>query len=290
MLARRYSGRADNPRVFAHQASDDIMTLTQYRGVARTRIAFASDRDSTAREAVEGALHRRLRRLQPAPGDGERLAQHPALLVARRALARLRVVPPGHPPRLPGPHLRGQERRQPDRRARGLPGLRPRLQPRRGAGSPSPRTGRGTWTSGWRTPTAASPRRLTQTRASDTAPCWSPTGQEIAFTSNRTGTPQLWVMDAEGLNVRRLTTVGNYNDGCAWSPARAVQRDRLHLAPRGRRLRHRRHRPGHPAGATDHPGARLLRVPVVGAERAPPRVLLRAAPHLDDHHRRPGGP
>jgi TolB protein len=26
-------------------------------------------------------------------------------------------------------------------------------------------------------------------------------------------------MDNEGLNVRRLTTVGNYNDGCAWSPA-----------------------------------------------------------------------
>jgi TolB protein len=47
MLARRYTGRPDNPRVFAHQASDDIMTLTQYKGVARTRIAFVSDRDAT---------------------------------------------------------------------------------------------------------------------------------------------------------------------------------------------------------------------------------------------------
>jgi TolB protein len=27
-------------------------------------------------------------------------------------------------------------------------------------------------------------------------------------------------MDSEGLNVRRLTTVGNYNDGCAWNPSR----------------------------------------------------------------------
>ncbi|HEY6551912.1 MAG TPA: hypothetical protein VI669_01080, partial [Vicinamibacteria bacterium] len=54
MLAKRYSGRADNPRVFAHQASDDIMALTQYRGVARTRIAFSSDRDATAeRQAKE---------------------------------------------------------------------------------------------------------------------------------------------------------------------------------------------------------------------------------------------
>ena len=27
-------------------------------------------------------------------------------------------------------------------------------------------------------------------------------------------------MDADGLNVRRLTTVGNYNDGCAWNPSK----------------------------------------------------------------------
>jgi Tol biopolymer transport system component len=27
-------------------------------------------------------------------------------------------------------------------------------------------------------------------------------------------------MDAEGLNVRRLTTHGNYNDACAWNPSR----------------------------------------------------------------------
>ena len=47
MLSKRYSGRADNPRVFAHQASDDIVALTQYRGVARTKIAFTSDRDAT---------------------------------------------------------------------------------------------------------------------------------------------------------------------------------------------------------------------------------------------------
>ncbi len=46
-LSKRYSGRADNPRIFAHQASDDILALTQYRGVARTKIAFVSDRDAT---------------------------------------------------------------------------------------------------------------------------------------------------------------------------------------------------------------------------------------------------
>jgi TolB protein len=64
------------------------------------------------------------------------------------------------------------------------------------------------------------PRRLTSSTASDTAPAWSPTGQEIAFTSSRTGTPQVWIMDSEGLNPRRLTTIGGYNDAAAWNPSK----------------------------------------------------------------------
>jgi TolB protein len=63
-------------------------------------------------------------------------------------------------------------------------------------------------------------RRVTNTAASETAPFWSPTGQEIAFTSDRGGAPQIYVMDSEGLNVRRLTTVGNWNDAPAWNPSK----------------------------------------------------------------------
>src|SRR5204862_8021074 len=66
----------------------------------------------------------------------------------------------------------------------------------------------------------SSARRLTSGGALDTAPTWSPTGQEIAFTSDRSGTPQIYVMDTEGLNVRRLTTVGNWNDAPAWNPSK----------------------------------------------------------------------
>ena len=47
ILAKRYSGRADNPRVFAHQISDEIVAAAQQRGVARTKIAFVSDRDQS---------------------------------------------------------------------------------------------------------------------------------------------------------------------------------------------------------------------------------------------------
>src|SRR5262245_42386469 len=36
-------------------------------------------------------------------------------------------------------------------------------------------------------------------------PCWSPDGKRIAFISDRDGPPNLYVMDADGTNVRRLT-------------------------------------------------------------------------------------
>jgi TolB protein len=61
-------------------------------------------------------------------------------------------------------------------------------------------------------------RRLTFNKAIDTAPSWSPTSREIAFTSDRGGTPQIYIMDAEGSNVRRVSFGGNYHDGPAWSP------------------------------------------------------------------------
>jgi len=64
-------------------------------------------------------------------------------------------------------------------------------------------------------------RRLTHNSAIDTAPTWSPTGREIAFTSDRAGTgmPQIYTMDAEGSNVRKVSFGGNYHDAPAWSPA-----------------------------------------------------------------------
>ena len=53
----------------------------------------------------------------------------------------------------------------------------------------------------------------------DDTPQFSPDGKSIAFSSGRSGTPEIWVAGADGLNVRRLT----FFDGlCAgtprWSP------------------------------------------------------------------------
>lgn len=54
--------------------------------------------------------------------------------------------------------------------------------------------------------------------AIDTSPTWSPTGQQIAFVSNRSGSPQLWVMDADGSNLQQLVTEGGHCDSPDWSP------------------------------------------------------------------------
>ena len=45
-----------------------------------------------------------------------------------------------------------------------------------------------------------------------------PDGKRIAFVSNRGGSPQVYVMNADGSGVRRLTFQGNYNQTPDWSP------------------------------------------------------------------------
>jgi hypothetical protein len=44
-------------------------------------------------------------------------------------------------------------------------------------------------------------------------PRWSPDGRHIAFTSNRDGTIEIYVMNADGSAQTRLTNGGRYPDG-----------------------------------------------------------------------------
>jgi TolB protein len=62
------------------------------------------------------------------------------------------------------------------------------------------------------------PIRMTNSPAIDTNPSWSPDGKQIAFTSSRAGKPQIFLMDADGQNTRRISFDGEYNEGASWRP------------------------------------------------------------------------
>lgn len=63
-----------------------------------------------------------------------------------------------------------------------------------------------------------SQRNLTGSPMEEYSPSWSPDGGQIAFASNRAGTPSdIFVMRSDGSNVQRLTTSGGNGDP-AWSP------------------------------------------------------------------------
>lgn len=63
-------------------------------------------------------------------------------------------------------------------------------------------------------------RQLTHSHnAVNIAPRWNPAnGREIAFISDRSGSPQVYIMDASGANQRLLISRGGHADSPSWSP------------------------------------------------------------------------
>src|SRR5262249_1826770 len=66
----------------------------------------------------------------------------------------------------------------------------------------------------------SNPKRLTRTaKRINISPRWNPrTGREIAFISNRGGSPQVYVMDSSGASQRPLIARGGQADSPSWSP------------------------------------------------------------------------
>jgi TolB protein len=60
-------------------------------------------------------------------------------------------------------------------------------------------------------------KRLTTNGGTDTAPTWSPDGTKLAFSSNRSGSYQIWTMNAAtGGSLARVTNVINAANPAWW--------------------------------------------------------------------------
>jgi TolB protein len=59
--------------------------------------------------------------------------------------------------------------------------------------------------------------QLTSGSGSNERPSWAPDGKHIAFTSNRTGTNQIYAMTVDGKKVLQLTNSAGGNEGATWS-------------------------------------------------------------------------
>lgn len=66
---------------------------------------------------------------------------------------------------------------------------------------------------------ANSPTQLITSTRGDVSPQFSPDGKRIAFTSDRSGSAEIWVCDSQGLNPTQLTSFGGAHTGTPrWSP------------------------------------------------------------------------
>ena len=185
-FGKEYGGSVANPRRYAHTISDDIYEdQLRLRGVARTKLAFASDRPA---ELMKGPIRNRdVQEIYIVDYDG-------ANPVRVTTTTTINLAPAWSP----------------DNSAIAYTSWRPA-----GAGS------FGVYQDiilsyiqrGERaTPASGSPERQ------NSLPAWSPDGTKIAFTSFRDGNAEIYVMNKDGGGLRRMTNNPMIDTSPTWSP------------------------------------------------------------------------
>ena len=217
-----YKGSLANTRVYAHQLSDEIHRNQRgLRGVARSKIAFISDRDS---KSVLGLVEdRSTKEVYFADYDGfnvrrvtitRTLNNNPAWSPNGRAIAYTAwrpymdvVVSYIYEGRLdlPGNGTANVQNWLP---AWSPDGSRLAFTSSRD-GQPEVYV---------MNADGSNVRRLTNHPGIDTSPTWSPQGHQLAFVSDRSGAPQIYVVGVNGTGLRRIT-FESHCDRPTWSPA-----------------------------------------------------------------------
>jgi TolB protein len=221
VFGKEYSG-SSNARLYAHTISDDIhLQQRALRGVARTKLAFDSDRDG---ERMSGTVESRgVKEIYTADYDGENqrrvttnrtLNINPAWSPDARSLAYTSYR--RGPPSIFVSHIYDGIFEEVTKGVgeSWLPawspdGTRVAFTSTRDGNSEIYVTNRD----------GSNVRRLTNNPAIDSTPTWAPTGTQIAFTSDRSGSPQIYLIAADGLGAVQRLTSESYADRPTWSPA-----------------------------------------------------------------------
>ena len=228
-MAKEYSGSAASlqtpaNRLYAHTISDEVhKQQIGLDGVARTKLAFTSDRDG---DRVKGPIEsRNVSNLYIADYDGARQMRitisraqdiSPVWCADGRSLVfsswrtgyqDLYVIFPYGGPPIQNP-TRGTAEKQSYLPACSPDGTKVAFTSSRD-GNPEIYVmnidGSGV-------------QRVTNHPMIDSTPTWSPTGSQIAFTSDRSGSPQIYIVNVDGTGLVRITSESAC-DRPTWSPA-----------------------------------------------------------------------
>ena len=184
-LGKKYSGSlrslTDGGRVYAHGIADEVHKQQRnLRGVARTKLAFSSDRDGLRMKGPVG--DRDISNIYMSDYDGANQTR----LTATRSLD---IAPAWAPD---GDTLAYTSYRSgyPDIILQSIRSLRPPTNPASGS-----------------------------IENHNFLPAWSPDGTKLAFMSNRDGNPEIYIVNRDGTNLRRITNHPNADVTPTWAPS-----------------------------------------------------------------------